>query len=103
MTSNNRNTRRLALPVSLAVGVALAAVHGSQLASYDVPPSLVIICALCVMGTFTSSLAHLFETLTTTTHRCREAGCDFRVRVRRDDAADNRRWQEIAAAHPRHI
>ncbi|WP_268257299.1 hypothetical protein [Streptomyces longispororuber] len=37
-----------------------------------------------------------------TTHRCTAAGCSFAVTVRGVDAAENRRWQEISAAHPSH-
>ncbi|MFI9028834.1 hypothetical protein [Streptomyces sp. NPDC053560] len=51
----------------------------------------------------TACCQRLADAWTTTTHRCKAASCDFTVQISRVDAADNRRWQEIAAAHPHHI
>lgn len=100
MNSTNRTLRRYSFPVSLVLGGGLAAATGTQLASYSVPWALSFGCALCICGTFTSFLQTVAEALTTTTHRCREEGCDFTVRLTGAHADENRRWQEIAATHP---
>ncbi|WP_052863583.1 hypothetical protein [Streptomyces niger] len=99
MNSMNRTLRRYSFPVSLVLGGGLAAAAGTQLASYSVPSGLSFGCALCICSTFTSFLQTVAEALTTTTHRCRKEGCDFAVRLGAQ-AAENRRWQEIAATHP---
>ncbi|MET7924200.1 hypothetical protein ABZT43_09480 [Streptomyces sp. NPDC005349] len=88
----------LLIAVALAVGVAITV----RLASYDVPFSLLTACGLGTTGSVYSALLHIEELLTATTHRCTAPGCDFRVRMQRVDAGENRRWQEIAAAHPTH-
>ncbi|MGW8378436.1 hypothetical protein [Streptomyces sp. ODS28] len=44
----------------------------------------------------------VIEHLTGTTHRCPKKGCTFSVRLTGTDAAESRRWQEVAHSHPHH-
>ncbi|MEV5937962.1 hypothetical protein [Streptomyces sp. NPDC051994] len=69
---------------------------------YGVPVLLALPCGLAVGF----GAGHLVETVTTrlatTVYRCRAAGCTYKVSVTHVDAAERRRWQETAAAHPVH-
>jgi hypothetical protein len=94
-------TRRRALVAGIVTGsTALAALIGVRLAHHDVPLSLLVACCLSCLATFTSLLFHVADAWSTTTHRCKRPGCDFRVRLTHTDAAESRRWQEVAARHP---
>ncbi|MFE9570959.1 hypothetical protein ACFYMW_20955 [Streptomyces sp. NPDC006692] len=70
--------------------------------AYGVPMLLALPCGLAVG----LSVGHLVEAVTsrfgTTVYRCPASGCAYKVRVAHADAAERRRWQETAAAHPRH-
>ncbi|WP_405778336.1 hypothetical protein [Streptomyces sp. NBC_00859] len=92
--------RRLVLPAALLAGAAVAVVNGLRLAAYSVPLPVVVTCSIAAFSVVVASVLHLAIAALTTTHRCREAGCDFRVQLRNADAVENRRWQEIAARHP---
>ncbi|WP_333740847.1 hypothetical protein [Streptomyces sp. IBSBF 2806] len=85
---------------AVAVSAALAIAIGVQLSGYGVPLSLLLACCLSCLATFSSLLFRLIAALSTTTHRCARPGCDFRVSLAHTDAAESRRWQEIAAQHP---
>ncbi|GAQ63623.1 hypothetical protein [Streptomyces scabiei] len=85
---------------AVAVSGALSTAIGVRLDAYGVPPVLLFACTASCLATFSSLLFRLIETWSTTTHRCTRPGCDFRVSLTRATAADNRRWQEIAARHP---
>ncbi|MGW2228169.1 hypothetical protein [Streptomyces formicae] len=87
--------------LALAFSLALAIAVGVRLASYGVPLALITGCALCVSASVQSLLEHVADACSTT-HRCTAPGCTFAVTVRGVDAAENRRWQEIAATHPDH-
>ncbi|MBT2383006.1 hypothetical protein [Streptomyces sp. ISL-11] len=65
--------------------------------------ALTTACALALFANVTCSINHLVEVAFATTHRCQVSGCSFRVRLSDADAAESRRWQEAAAAHPRHV
>ncbi|WP_406218545.1 hypothetical protein [Streptomyces canus] len=94
-------TRHRALTAgAAAVSAALSIAIGVRLSGYGVPLSLVLACCLSCTATFSSLLFHLISAMSTTTHRCTRPGCDFRVSLAHTDAAENRRWQEIAAHHP---
>lgn len=84
----------------LSLGLAISI--GIRLASYGVPLALITGCVLAVAGSALDLLGRLLEAWSTTIHRCSAAGCAFTVTVRGVDAAENRRWQEITAAHPTH-
>ncbi|MEU1597240.1 hypothetical protein ABZ468_31415 [Streptomyces sp. NPDC005708] len=86
------------------IGVAcLAAVLiGSQLHTYGVPLGLITPCVLSVLSSALWLLIRVEEAWSSTRHRCSAQGCTFEVRVQNGSAADNRRWQEVAAAHPTH-
>lgn len=90
-------------PVTATVGVAVAAAQGVRLAAYDVPLSLVVSSALAIGATLHLGLEHLAHLVFAKTYRCSEQGCAFRVRPVYADAAENRRCQEAAASHPRHL
>ncbi|UXX93770.1 hypothetical protein N7U49_19900 [Streptomyces sp. AD2-2] len=83
-----------------AVSAALAVVIGVRLSGYGVPFALLLACCLSCMATFSSLLFHVIGAWSTTIHRCTRPGCDFRVSLAHTDAAESRRWQEIAAHHP---
>ncbi|MFD8366008.1 hypothetical protein [Streptomyces hygroscopicus] len=85
-----------------AIAGAMAGYLGYQLTTYDVPLALVVACALALYIAFRESLHQLRQAPHTVTHRCTVPGCAFTVRLTRADAVENRRWQEIAAAHPSH-
>ncbi|MET7538264.1 hypothetical protein [Streptomyces sp. NPDC005507] len=100
MTKEHR--RRIGSLLQIGVSLAVGAVISIRLALYDLP---FFLHAACVLGTACSALSALLnieQAWTATTHRCTAPGCDFRVRMQHVDAGENRRWQEIAAAHPRH-
>jgi hypothetical protein len=85
---------------AVAISGALAAAIGMRLSAHGVPTALLFACTASCLATFSSLLFRLIEAWSTTTHRCAQSGCDFRVTLTRATAADNRRWQEIAAHHP---
>ncbi|MGW5461088.1 hypothetical protein [Streptomyces sp. NPDC003996] len=93
--------RRRVLVVGIVAGsTALAVSVAVRLSGYGVPVSLLLACSLSCLATFCSVLFQLVDAWSTTTHRCERPGCDFRVRLTDTDAAENRRWQEIADHHP---
>ncbi|MGW3266785.1 hypothetical protein [Streptomyces sp. NPDC001056] len=95
--------RRLILSGTVAACAALAGAIGVRLSDYGVPVSLLVACSTSCLATFTSLAFRCTEALSTVTHRCKQPGCDFRVRLANTDAAENRRWQEMAATHPHHM
>ncbi|WP_405944158.1 hypothetical protein [Streptomyces sp. NBC_00932] len=95
--------RRLVLPAALLVAAAVGVSTGLRLAAYSVPLPTAVTCAFSAFSVVAASVLHLAGAALTTTHRCRVAGCDFRVQLRNVDAVENRRWQEIAAHHPHRI
>ncbi|MFJ4783254.1 hypothetical protein [Streptomyces sp. NPDC088794] len=95
--------RRFALSAVVAASAALSAVIGVRLSGYGVPSALLLACCLSCLATFSSLFFRVVDAWSTTTHHCTAAGCDFQVRLTHTDAAENRRWQEIAAAHPDHM
>lgn len=100
ITTQLRRQRALWLLV-LGLSLGLAASIGVRLASYGVPLALITGCVLCVAASVLNLLEHIADAWSTT-HRCPVAGCAFEVTVRGVDAAENRRWQEIATTHPAH-
>ncbi|MER6047561.1 hypothetical protein ABT168_08860 [Streptomyces sp. NPDC001793] len=99
---SRKTVSRLVLTVSVVVGVANAVSIGTKLAAYDVPLSLLVDCTLACLASTVWLVAGLTTAFASTTYRCTEPGCDFTVRVRHGDAAENRRWQETVAEHPTH-
>ncbi|WP_275463770.1 hypothetical protein [Streptomyces noursei] len=93
---------RLVVTVSAVLGVANVVSVGTELASYDVPLSLIVSCALAYLAMTVWVVDLLTKAFASTTYRCPEPACDFKVRIRHADAAENRRWQETAAEHPTH-
>ncbi|MGW6138091.1 hypothetical protein [Streptomyces sp. NPDC055140] len=100
MTKQQR--RRIVSPLEIGVALAVGAAISIRLASYGVPFFLLTACALGTACSVLSALLNIEQAWTATTHRCTAPGCDFRVRIQHADAMESRRWQEIAAAHPRH-
>lgn len=92
--------RRLVLSGIVVACAALVGAIGVRLSDYGVPAALLVACSLSCLATFTSLAFRVLDALSTTTHQCKQPGCDFRVRLTNADAAENRRWQEIAARHP---
>ncbi|KWT63140.1 hypothetical protein ADL21_04550 [Streptomyces albus subsp. albus] len=95
--------QRLVLPAAVTVGVVFAVSTGWRLASYHVPLTLLVACASALFLTAFTLVLRIVEARSTVVHRCRREGCSFAVHVRHVDAVENRRWQEIAAAHPHRV
>ncbi|MFA3838628.1 hypothetical protein [Streptomyces aureus] len=100
MTKERR--RRIVSLLEIGVCIAVGAAISFRLAPYDLPFFLHAACVLGTAGSALSALLNIEQAWTATTHRCTAPGCDFRVRIQHADAGESRRWQEIAAAHPRH-
>ncbi|MFF0759480.1 hypothetical protein ACFYWH_05495 [Streptomyces sp. NPDC003737] len=100
MNTSSIRRRRLAVSAAAAVSTALSVAIGVRLSAYGVPLALLLACCLSCMATFSSLLFRVIDALSTTVHRCTRPGCDFRVSLAHTDAAESRRWQEIAAQHP---
>ncbi|MFV8130059.1 hypothetical protein [Streptomyces syringium] len=94
--------RRPALPAAVVAGGAVAWFIGLRLRVYHVPGDLTAACALAVFANVTVAVRFLIEGACAVTHRCPVPGCSFRVRLTNPDAAESRRWQEAASAHPTH-
>ena len=94
--------RRVASLFQIAAAIAAGTAIGVRLSAYGVPLLLLTACAVSVASSALWLFERIAEALASTTHRCTAPGCDFRVRVQQVDAGENRRWQEIAAAHPYH-
>ncbi|WP_425832264.1 hypothetical protein [Streptomyces fractus] len=88
--------------ISVITALALAASIGMRLRSYAVPLDLLIPCVFAVASSVLWLLTKVAKAAASRVHRCTAKGCTFEVRVHDGSAADGRRWQEIAAAHPNH-
>ncbi|MFD9631685.1 hypothetical protein [Streptomyces violascens] len=102
MTSTRTVRRRLLTVLSTAIGMAAGVLVGYDLLGYGVPVVTAIGCAAAVGLGIDNLLTDLMARLDTAVYRCHAAGCTYMVRVAHADAAERRRWQETAAAHPRH-
>ena len=102
MNRTSTTRHRILVTGAVAVSALLAASIGVRLAGYGVPFALLLACGLSCMATFSRLFFHVIDAWSTTTHRCTRRGCDFRVRLTHTDAAESRRWQEVAGAHPDH-
>ena len=96
----NPTRRRLVTTGAVVASGVLAVSIGVRLSGYGVPLPLLLACCTSCLATFTSLAFHVADAAATTVHRCPDRGCDFRVRLTGTDAAESRRWQEIAATHP---
>ncbi|MFF7348737.1 hypothetical protein ACFZA4_34415 [Streptomyces antimycoticus] len=88
------------LPIAEIIAAAMAACIGYQLDTYDVPLSMTLASSLAMFLAFRDTIHQLTGASRAVTHRCPNRGCDFMVRLTGASAAESRRWQEIAAAHP---
>jgi hypothetical protein len=102
VTSENSVRRHIISLGIFAVSVLLAVTIGQRLTGYGVPLFLMLACTVACMNSFMALLFQVVDALATTTHRCRQPGCDFSVKLTKAAAGENRRWQEIAATHPHH-
>ena len=100
MSASKKN--RAAFVLLLAVATGFTTVLGAQLHGYGVPLALLAACCCGVWSCAVDLGIAVVKASTTTVHRCTTPGCEFTVRLRHTDAAENRRWQEAAAAHPAH-
>ncbi|MFE4855784.1 hypothetical protein [Streptomyces sp. NPDC056670] len=102
MTST-RTPRRLLLAVlSTAVGMAAGVFVGFDLLGHHVATLTAFGCAAAVGLGIDNLLTQITIRMDTAVYRCPAGGCSYKVRVAHADAAERRRWQETAAAHPRH-
>ncbi|MBA6433859.1 hypothetical protein [Streptomyces sp. GMR22] len=90
------------LPVAEIIAAGMAAYIGYQLDSYGVPLVMTVASSLAMFLAFRDAIHQFTGVARAVTHRCPDRGCDFMVRLTGASAAESRRWQEIAAAHPRH-
>ncbi|CAM5327293.1 hypothetical protein Sdia_24010 [Streptomyces diastaticus subsp. diastaticus] len=86
-----------ALLAAVGIGCSLA----TTLADADLHPLVVVACTAAVFSAVLSLALDLVARLATRTFRCPR--CAFTVRAQHTDAGESRRWQEIAADHPRHL
>ncbi|GGU94416.1 hypothetical protein GCM10010260_31860 [Streptomyces filipinensis] len=93
-------TRHGLILLGFTAVTAVAVVIGVRLDAYGVPLVLLLACAFSLQTSLMSLLFRLVDALSSTTHRCSRPGCDFQVWLTGVDAAENRRWQEIAGNHP---
>ncbi|MFF2470558.1 hypothetical protein [Streptomyces sp. NPDC058066] len=94
--------RRTLSAAFIVVALSVATLIGGHLHSYGVPIALITPCVLAVLSSALWLLSQVEAAYFSALHRCTVKGCTFQVRVQHVDAAENRRWQEIAAAHPAH-
>ncbi|MFJ2816233.1 hypothetical protein [Streptomyces sp. NPDC087294] len=94
--------RRLVGTVPVVVSGTVAVLVGIRLHAHHLPWSLLLACTLAVFGSVADTLTRVVEGWSTTTHRCTVPGCGFTVQLAHTTPAENRRWQETAAAHPGH-
>lgn len=102
MTSSRLVRRHLLTVLSTAVGMAAGVFIGYDLLRHHVPTLTAIACAAAVGLGIDNLLTQLTDRLDTAVYRCPAVGCTYKVRVAHADAAERRRWQETAAAHPHH-
>ncbi|MCI3930266.1 hypothetical protein [Streptomyces sp. AN091965] len=93
---------RLVIPACAAIATTLAMAVGLRLHDHHVPLLLLLACAGSVLASALDLLFRIVDARHTTTHRCTRSGCTFQVRLTRAGAAEHRRWQRVAAAHPHH-
>ncbi|MEU3353792.1 hypothetical protein [Streptomyces sp. NPDC037389] len=94
--------RHFAFPIASLIGGALGVDYAYELDAHHVPLLTMVACCLAIFASVYTAVRWFVEVLSATTHKCRAAGCGFRVRVSSTDPGESRRWQEIAAAHPVH-
>jgi hypothetical protein len=94
--------RRITSAALIVCASAVAGAIAVRLHSYGVPFGLITPCVLAVLSSALWLLIRAEEALSSTRHRCTATGCTFEVRMQNGSAVDNRRWQEVAAAHPTH-
>ncbi|MGW2013412.1 hypothetical protein [Streptomyces sp. NPDC001927] len=102
MNSPKLHNLRLASGAAMVVATACGASIALRLDSYDVPFALTVACGFGAASTVCALLMRLVERLGTAVYACGVEGCEFRARLTAASAADHRRWQEVAAAHPAH-
>ncbi|MER7412968.1 hypothetical protein [Streptomyces cacaoi] len=95
----SRQTRNL-LPFFL--GIPMAAWVAWDLRGYGLPADSVLAVGLMAWACFSRAADLLISARTQTVHRCPDSRCSFSVRLSGVDAAESRRWQEVAHAHPHH-
>ncbi|MEU6054172.1 hypothetical protein ABZ829_27595 [Streptomyces xanthochromogenes] len=102
MTSTRTIRLRLSAVLSMAVGMGTGAFVGYDLLGHHVSTLTAYGCAAAVGLGIDNLLTQVTDRAATAVYRCRAEGCTYTVRVAHADAAERRRWQETAAAHPRH-
>ncbi|MFD5183288.1 hypothetical protein ACFWMQ_11815 [Streptomyces sp. NPDC058372] len=92
---------RAAQLATLLAAVGFAYPITLHLAAADLSFAVVFACSTAVFTAFLNAGLHLAAKVSTSSFRCPH--CTFAVRVQHTDAGESRRWQEIAADHPRHL
>lgn len=93
---------RLPLLVTELLSVPLGVYLAWQVHRYGSPWLLTVCVGWLAFSSYAAGCIFLADAWQTTTHRCPDPDCDFTVRLTGADAAESRRWQETAAAHPHH-
>ncbi|MGW8378567.1 hypothetical protein [Streptomyces sp. ODS28] len=100
-TLSSRSTLATWLPVVGPVPVA-AWFTWQMSTSYGLSGSATVAVALLAWIAWSRAVELLIDSWISTTHRCPAKGCTFSVRLIGADAAESRRWQEVAHDHPHH-
>lgn len=88
--------------LSFFLGVPMAAWIAWDLRGYGLPADSIFAVGVMAWACFSRAAELLISARTQTTHSCPNSRCSFSVRLSGTDAAESRRWQEVALAHPHH-
>ncbi|MFD3512566.1 hypothetical protein [Streptomyces sp. NPDC058657] len=87
--------------VTGVVALSCGAITVSRLLTYRVPLGAALLCGVAVTVMF-AVIGFVYDFLSRPVFRCSVPDCSYLVRLSHADAAETRRWQESAAAHPDH-
>ncbi|MFE3180797.1 hypothetical protein ACFXKR_07820 [Streptomyces violascens] len=102
MTSTSVVRHRVAPLVTAASALTVSVYTDARLLGYGVPTLLAMACAVSIGLGIANLVKWAFSLADLNVYRCPAVGCTFTAHLTRASAAERRRWQEIAAAHPDH-
>lgn len=97
---NQHTKHRVLRTVAALVCGVVAAVNVRDLAEYEVPLPLLLVCGLAIFATLHHVAAELVDQLTTDRFTCED--CDFAVALNSADTDEIARWRQVADNHPHH-
>ncbi|OWA00006.1 hypothetical protein B9W68_30570 [Streptomyces sp. CS227] len=95
------NKHKVAQLATLVAAIGFTYSTALHLATADVGFAVTFACSTAVFTAFLNTGLDLAAKVSTSSFRCPH--CTFAVRVQNAAAGETRRWQEIAADHPRHL